>query len=111
MIGVHILYPHFVRLNIAEAGQGAMDWQVTHFLSLVDCMYRDTAFQMWQDTKYKAELNNEGVMRGRSLNYAEMVEREYELQEKLAHIYGNLLQHGDMNLEQTVLQNPECFVP
>ena len=98
-------------LNIAEAGQGAMDLQVTHILSLVDCTYKDIAFQMWQDTKYKAELNNEDVMRGRSLNYAEMVERECKLQEKWAHIYGNSLQHGDMNLEQTVLQNPECFVP
>ena len=98
-------------LNIAEAGQAAMGNQATHILSLVDCAYKDIAFQMRQDTKYKAEPNNEDVMRGRSLNYAELVERECKLQEKQAHIYGNSLQHGDMNLEQTVLQNPECFVP
>ena len=98
-------------LNIAEADQGAMDHQVTHIPSLVDCAYKDIAFQMWQDTRYKAELNNEDVMRGRSLNYAEIVERQCKLQERWAHIYGNSLQHGDMNLEQTVLQNPQCFVP
>ena len=89
-------------LNIAKAGQAAMGNQATHILSLVDCAYKYIAFQMWQDTKYKAELNNEDVMRGRSLNYAELVERECKLQEKWAHIYGNSLQHGDMNLEQTV---------
>ena len=82
-------------LNIGEAGQEAMDLQVIHILSLVDCAYKDIAFQMWQDTRYKAELNNEDVMRGRSLNYAEMVERECKLQEKEAHIYGNSLQHGE----------------
>ena len=98
-------------LNIAEAGQAAIGSQATHILSLVDCAYKDIAFQMRHDTKYKAELNNEDVMRERSLNYAELVEREHKLQEKRAHIYGNSLQHGDMNLEQTVLQNPECFVP
>ena len=98
-------------LNIAEASQGAMDHQVTHILSLVDCAYKDIAFQMGQDTRYKAELNNGDVMRWRSLNYAEIFERECKLQEKWAHIYGNSLQHGDMNLEQTVLQNSECFFP
>ena len=97
-------------LNIAEAGQGAMDCQATHILSLVDCVYKDIAFQMWQDTRYKAELNNEDVMRGRSHNYAEIVERECKLQKKWAHIYGNSMQHGDMNLEQTFLQTSQCFV-
>ena len=49
-------------LNLAEPGQGAMDRQTTHILSLVDCAYKDIAFQMRQDTKYKAEINNEDVM-------------------------------------------------
>ena len=97
-------------LNLAEPGQGAMDWQTPHILSLVDCAYKDIAFQMRQDTKYRAELNNEDVMQGRCLNYAEIVEQEHQLQEKRAHIYGNSLQTGDMNLEQTVLQNPQSFI-
>ena len=36
---------------------------------------------------------------------------EHKLQGKWVHIYGNSLQHGDMNLDQTVLQNPQFFVP
>ena len=66
---------------------------------------------MRQDTKYRAELNNGDFMWGRCLNYAEIVEQECQLQEKRAHIYGNSLQTGDMNLEQTVLQNPQSFIP
>lgn len=69
-------------LNIVKAGQGAMDHQVTHILPLVDCTYKDIAFQMHQKTRYKAELNNDDVMRGKSLDYAEVVERECKLQEK-----------------------------
>ena len=98
-------------LNLAEPGQGTMDRQTTHIFSLVDCAYKDLAFQMRQDTNYRAELNNEDFMQGRCLNYAEIVERECKLQEKRAHIYGNSLQTGDMNLEQTVLQNPQSFIP
>ena len=39
------------------------------------------------------------------------MEWECQLQEKRAHIYGNPLQTGYMNLEQTVLQNPQSFIP
>ena len=60
-----------------------MDHQVTHILSLVDCAYKDISFQMWQDTRYKAELNNEDVMRGRSLNYAEIFERGAQASRKV----------------------------
>ena len=93
-----------------DKGQ-AMDQQTTHIWSLVDCTYKYISFQMRQDTKYRAELNNEDVMQERYLNYAEIVEQECQLQEKRVHIYGNSLQTGDMNLEQTVLQNPQSFIP
>ena len=49
-------------LNLAEPGQGTMDRQTSHILSLVDCAYKDLAFQLRQDTKYRTELNNEDFM-------------------------------------------------
>ena len=67
----HAHHAHFVPafqgfmlpgLNLGEPGQGAMDRQTTHILSLVDCAYKDLAFQMRQDTKYRAELKNEDFM-------------------------------------------------
>ena len=51
----HAHHAHFVPafqgfmlpgLNLAEPGQGAMDRQTTHILTLVDCAYKDLAFQM-----------------------------------------------------------------
>ena len=67
----HACHAHFVPafwgfmlpgLNLAEPGQGTMDRQTTHILSLVDCAYKDLAFQMRQNTKYRAELNNDDFM-------------------------------------------------
>ena len=67
----HECHAHFVPafhgfmlpgLNLAEPGQGTMDRQTSHSLSLVDCAYKDLAFQLRQDMKYQAELNNEDYM-------------------------------------------------
>ena len=81
-------------------------------ISLVDASFKDIAFQLRQDEKYTALINNEEGHVGLGLNYQKLVEKTYKAQVARAHAYTNTLKHGDAYIKaESVLEDPAVFEP
>ena len=81
-------------------------------ISLVDASFKDIAFQLRQDEKYTALINNEEGYVGAGLNYQKLVEKAHKAQVARAHAYTNALRHGDAYMEaESVLEDPVAFEP
>ena len=100
-------------LNLAEVGHSMLKFQQGHTkISLVDASFKDIAFQMRQDEKYIALINNEDGHVGSELNYQKMIERAHKAQQGRAHAYINVLKHGDVYMEaESLLDDPSSFQP
>ena len=100
-------------LNLAEVGHSMLKFQQGYSkISLVDAAFKDIAFQLRQDEKYTALINNEESHVGSGLNYNKLVEKAHKAQVARAHDYTNALKHGDAWMEaESVLEDPAAFEP
>ena len=100
-------------LNLAEVGHSMLKFQQGYTkISLVDASFKDIAFQLRQDEKYTALINNEEGYVGAGLNYQKLVEKAHKAQVARAHAYTNALRHGDAYMEaESVLEDPVAFEP
>ena len=100
-------------LNLAEVGHSMLKFQQGYTkISLVDASFKDIAFQLRQDEKYTALINNEEGYVGAGLNYQKLVEKAHKAQVARAHAYTNALRHGDPYMEaESVLEDPVAFEP
>ena len=99
-------------MNLAEVGIAAVRKQHNfQQISLVDASFKDLSFQMCQDERYLATVNNDESFIGKGLNYQQLIQRAHKAQVGRAHVYINALNTGDAFLKETVLEEHNTFQP
>ena len=99
-------------LNIAEVGISCVRKQHNfHLISLVDASFKDLSYQMRQDQRYLATINNDENLIGRGLNYHQLVQGGHKAKVGRTHVYINALNTGDAFLKESVLDKANTFQP